>query len=83
MLGDPSEFEVAWAKSNPVRRKCVNALHQRVPKCNILRSYTAGSVAAPRTAHTAASAPLSLAAATLPTTAHTLATDGAVPKARS
>jgi hypothetical protein len=60
--------------------------------CNILRSYTshtqaAGSAGAPRTAHTqhtqhtSASTAHSLAAATLPTTAHSLLADGGLPKA--
>ncbi len=80
MLGDPSEFELAWAKANPVRRKCVQ-LPPASSNCNIELSYTshtqapgtaAASGSAPRTAHTQQTLPTtahSLAAATLPATA--------------
>jgi len=68
VLGDPSEFETAWAKANPVRR-------------NYTSHTGAGSHAhsgAPHTAHTQHTALTghSLAAATLPTTAHSMAADG-------
>lgn len=80
MLGDPSEFELAWAKANPVRRKWVQP-PPALSNCNIESSYTshtqapgtaAASSGAPRTAHTQQTLPTtahSLAAATLPATA--------------
>ena len=82
MLGDPAEFELAWAKANPVRRKQAATPLPALSKCNTLPSYTSHTQA-PGTAVASAAARTTAvsAAATLPTTAHTLSSAAdAVPK---
>jgi hypothetical protein len=77
VLGDPAEFELAWAKANPVRRKQASTPLPAPSKCNVLPSYTSHTQA-PGTAVASAAA---RTAATLPTTAHTLSSAAdAVPK---